>query len=168
MIGTIPLHHRIMERLGAGGMGSLQCKPAAYSPYQLDGATMNTSADILHWTPRIICILAILFVSMFALDAFAPGLTIWQQLGAFLTHLIPSFVLLALLMIAWKWELTGGIVFIVIGLVLSPPIFLHNYRMNHSIWMSLGIILAITFPFVLAGILFVLSHRLRKRNASVV
>jgi len=168
MIGKIPLHHRIMERLGAGGMGNLQCKPAVYSPYQLDGAIMKTTAGTLIWTPRIISILAILFVSMFALDAFAPGLTIWQQLGAFLMHLIPSFVLLALLIIAWKRELTGGIVFIVIGLVMSPLIFLHNYRMNHSIWMSLGIILAITFPFVLAGILFVVSHRLRKGNASVV
>ncbi len=126
---------------------------------------MATTAGILRWTPRIVCILAILFVSMFALDAFAPGLTVWQQLAAFFIHLIPSFVLLALLIIAWKWELTGGIVFIIIGLLLSFPIFLRNYRMNHSILMSLVIILAITFPFVLAGVLFVLSHRLSKRNA---
>jgi hypothetical protein len=132
----------------------------------LNGAIMATTAGILRWTPRIICILAILFVSMFALDAFARGLTVWQQLAAFFMHLIPSFVLLALLIIAWKWELTGGIVFIIIGLLMSFPIFLRNYRMNHSILMSLAIILAITFPFVLAGVLFVLSHRLSKRNAS--
>ncbi len=162
-IKRIPTTHKLADI-----RGGLQCKPAPYSAYQLNGAIMKTTAGILRWTPRIICALAILFVSMFALDAFAPGLTIWQQLGAFLMHLIPSFVLLALLIIAWRWELTGGTIFVVIGLVLSPLIFLHNYRMNHSIWMSLGIILAITFPFVLAGILFVLSHRLTKRNASVV
>ncbi len=127
---------------------------------------MPATAGTLHWTPRVICILAILFVSMFALDAFAPGLTIWQQLVAFLIHLVPSFVLLALLIIAWRWELAGGVLFIVIGLFLSPPIFNRNYGMNHSVLMSLGIILAITFPFVLAGVLFVLSHRLKRRNAS--
>jgi len=127
---------------------------------------MGTTAGILRWTPRIICILAILFVSMFALDAFAPGLTIWQQLAAFLMHLSPSFVLVALLAIAWRWELTGGVAFIVVGLLLSLPIFLRNYRMNHSVLMSLVIILAITFPFVLAGVLFVLSHRLRSRDVS--
>ena len=66
---------------------------------------METKVKVLHWLPRIICILAILFVSMLALDSFAPGLTIWQQLGAFLMHLIPSFVLLVFLVIAWKWEL---------------------------------------------------------------
>jgi len=65
---------------------------------------MKTSIKILHWTPRIICILAILFISMFAIDSFAPDLTIWQQLGGFLIHLIPSFILIAILIIAWKWK----------------------------------------------------------------
>ncbi len=127
---------------------------------------MGTTAGILRWTPRAICILAILFVSLFSLDSFAPGLTIWQQMSAFLMHLIPSFVLLALLIAAWKRKMAGGIAFIVIGLLLSPPLFLRNCRMNHSVLMSLGIILTITFPFVLAGVLFVLSHRLTRKSAS--
>jgi hypothetical protein len=33
-------------------------------------------------------------VSLFALDAFVPDLTRAQQVGAFLIHLVPSFVLL--------------------------------------------------------------------------
>jgi len=128
---------------------------------------METTSSIVYWAPRIICILAILFVSMFALDAFAPGLTIWQQLGGFLIHLIPSFVLLAFLIVAWKWELVGGIALLVIGLALSPFVFLLNYRRNHSILMSAVIILTITFPFILAGVLFLLSHRLRKKSTPV-
>lgn len=86
---------------------------------------------VFHWLPRIICILAILFVSMFAADAFEPGLTIWQQLGAFVMHLIPSFILIAFLVLAWKWELVGGIVFLVIGLGLSPFVLNLNYNRNH-------------------------------------
>ncbi len=113
---------------------------------------------ILFWLPRIICILAILFISLFALDAFQPNLSIWQQIGAFIMHLIPSFILTALLVIAWKWENIGGIVFIIIGLGLSPVVFIHNYNMNHSVWMSLGIIASITLPFVVVGILFIMSH----------
>ena len=73
---------------------------------------MKTSIRVFHWLPRIICILAILFVSLFAADAFAPGLTIWQQLGAFFIHLIPSFILLSLLIVAWKWELPTVLVFL--------------------------------------------------------
>lgn len=108
--------------------------------------------------------MAILFVSLFAADAFAPGLTIWQQIGGFFIHLIPSFILLAFLIVAWKWELIGGIIIMVIGLVLSPFVFMLNYNRNHSFWMSLGIILMITIPFVVVGILFIVSHSLKKKN----
>lgn len=124
---------------------------------------MKKSVKVLHWAPRIICILAILFISLFALDSFRPDLTIWQQTGAFLIHLTPSFVLLAILIFAWKWELLGGIIFILLGIGFSPFIFVKNYNMNHSVWMSIGIIAAITVPFVIVGILFIVSH-FKKRN----
>ena len=125
---------------------------------------MKKTFRVIHWLPRAICILAILFISLFAADAFAPDLTIWQQIGAFLIHLIPSFILLAVLIVAWKWEYIGGIIFTVIGLGLSPFIFMHNYEMNNSIAMSIGIILAITLPFVVVGVLFIVSHFIKKKN----
>ena len=125
---------------------------------------MKKNIKLFHWLPRIICILAILFVSLFAADAFAPELTVWQQIGAFVMHLIPSFILLAFLIVAWKWEYIGGIIFIIIGLGLSPLVFMHNYKMNDSIWMSLGIIAAITIPFAIVGILFIISHFLKKKK----
>ena len=119
---------------------------------------------IQFWAPRIICILAILFISMFAADAFAPELTFWQQIGGFLMHLIPSFILLVLLLVAWKWEFIGGIIFILIGIGFSPFIYQHNYNMNHSVGMSLGIIMMITFPFVVVGVLFMVSHYAKHKN----
>ncbi len=125
---------------------------------------MKESIKIYHWLPRIICMLAILFISLFAFDAFSPELTIWQQLGAFFIHLIPSFVLLAFLIVAWKWEYIGGIIFIIIGLGLSPFVFVHNYKMNHSIWMSIFIIIIITVPFAIVGALFIISHFKKKKN----
>ena len=119
---------------------------------------MKTRNRILYWAPRLICILNIVFISLFALDAFDPDLTIWQQIGGFLIHMIPSFILLAALLIAWKWEKVGGIIFIIIGLILSSFLFVHNFKMNESFWLTLGIVLLMGFPFVLAGILFVLSN----------
>lgn len=127
---------------------------------------MNVSIKIIHWLPRILCILAILFISLFALDAFNPEKTFWQQIGDFLMHLIPSFVLIIFLIIAWKREFIGGILFILIGLGFSPFIFMHNYKMNQSVWMSLMIILMITIPFIIIGILFIVSHNMKKKNLS--
>jgi len=126
---------------------------------------MNPKIKLFHWLPRIICILAILFVSMFALDSFAPDLTIWQQLGAFFMHLIPTFVLLAILIIAWKWELIGGIIFMLIGIGLSPFIYSLNHSRNGmSVGNSLIVVLLINIPFVLVGILFIVSHFLKKKK----
>ena len=125
---------------------------------------MKTAIKVIHWVPRILCIIAILIISLFAADAFAPGLSIGEQIRDFIIHLVPSFILLALLIVAWKWELVGGIIFMLIGLGLSPVIFKHNYNMNHSIWMSLGIILTITIPFFIVGLLFVVSHFRKKKH----
>jgi len=125
---------------------------------------MRISTKVLHWLPRILCILAILFISLFALDAFDPKLTLWEQITGFIIHLIPSFLLMLILLLAWKKELIGGIVFTVIGLGFSPLVFIHNFRMNHSVWMSLSIIALITIPFTIVGILFIMSHYRKKKS----
>jgi uncharacterized membrane-anchored protein len=69
------------------------------------------------------------------------------------------------LIVAWKRELIGGLIFAAIGLGFSPYIFIHNYNMNHSVGLSLAIVLAINVPFVVVGILFLLSHRMKKNQS---
>lgn len=125
---------------------------------------MNATQKSLYWAPRVLCILAILFVSMFAADAFEAGIPFWKQLLGFLIHLIPSFILTAMLVVSWKWELVGGIIFSALGVLFTPFIFTHNFQMNHSVWMSIGIVLMITFPFILVGALFISSHFITKRE----
>ena len=125
------------------------------------------SSTVFYWLPRIICILAILFVSMFAADAFAPGLTIWQQVGTFIIHLIPSFVLAVILILAWNRELFGGLLFIIIGLGLSPFIYQLNFDMNHSFWTSLSVVMMINSPFIIVGILFLVSRSLGKKHPEI-
>lgn len=115
------------------------------------------SLKIMFWLPRILGMAAILFVSLFAFDAFDPGLPFGKQLLAFAIHLVPSFILLALLLLAWKWERLGGILFIILGLALTPWLYSHNYAMNNNVGMSIGIVLMIAFPFVLVGVLFLLA-----------
>jgi len=128
---------------------------------------MKPSIKFLHWTPRIICILSILFISMFAADSFEQGNTIWQQLASLFMHLIPTFILTALLFIAWKWENLGGLLFILIGIASSPFIFMINHNRNHfSIGQSIGIIAMINLPFVVVGILFIISYYRKKKVAT--
>ncbi len=71
----------------------------------------------LYWTPRVLTILFIAFLSLFALDVFGEGYTFWETLVALFMHLIPHFLLIILLVIAWKWERVGGLLFIGLALV---------------------------------------------------
>ena len=125
---------------------------------------MATKEMITLWSPRILCIGAILFVSMFALDSFEPGMPFGQQMLNFLMHMIPSFVLLLLLVIAWKHQLIGGILFTIVGIGLSPFVYNLNYHRTHSVWVSLSIILMITVPFIVVGLLFIWNHFQQKQR----
>ena len=75
---------------------------------------------------------------MFALDAFEGTHTVREQLGHFFMHLIPSFILLIVFFVATKSELIGGILFTLIGVALSPPVFILDYRMNESMRIRLS------------------------------
>lgn len=129
---------------------------------------MKTSIKIIHWMPRILCILAILFISMFALDSFNSEQTFWKKIADFSMHLIPSFVIIVLLIVAWKWELPGGILMIVLAIGFMPLVYSMNLSMNSSVIMSLLVILMINFPFVIIGVLFILSYFLKRKNTKEV
>lgn len=128
---------------------------------------MKTSSKILYWVPRILCILTILFVSMFASDAFSPQNTVWQNIVSLFMHLLPSIILIIVLVIAWKWELVGGIILTIMGLAFSTGVFLINMKRFHSVGKSLGNAVILCLPFVVSGILFIVNHYSKKRIQTV-
>lgn len=121
---------------------------------------------IFRWTARIMSILAILFISMFAFDSFEFP-TLKEQLIAFFMHLIPSYILAGILYVAWRWENIGGTIYILIASSVTPWLFKHNYAMNHSIVITLEIITMITFPFFLSGTFFLISYFLNKKQSEI-
>jgi hypothetical protein len=134
--------------------------------FNLDQNAMKIPLQVIQWIPRVLCVIAILFISLFAFDSFSSDRTFLQNLPGFLIHLIPSLVLTLLLILAWKRELIGGIVFTIVGLVATPFIYNINFHHNQSVGISLSIIFAVTLPFILIGILFIVSHYIRKKQKS--
>ncbi len=70
---------------------------------------------LLFWTPRILCLLFAVFLSMFALDVFNEGLGFWKTILALLIHLIPTWIVLVVLAISWRWEWVGALAFAGVG-----------------------------------------------------
>ena len=77
----------------------------------------TTSVRWLLWMPRVLGILAGLFLGLFALDAFSEGKPLAQALPDFIIHLVPGAVLFAVVALAWRWPWVGAAAFL--GLALA-------------------------------------------------
>jgi len=110
---------------------------------------------IFFWTPRILCIIAILFMMVFSLDVFDGKTPLYKEMLGFLIHNIPAMVLAAVLLVAWKHEFIGGIIFI--GLFVVMSILFRSFMGNPAS-------LIVIAPFLLIGILFILHSRMVKRQ----
>jgi hypothetical protein len=78
----------------------------------MEDAMNKTLKKILYWTPRVAGILFILFISLFALDIFDMQLGFWETVVGLFMHLIPSILLTIAVVIAWKHEWFGALLFI--------------------------------------------------------
>ncbi len=119
---------------------------------------MKKRKGFIFWSPRILLMVMILFISLFAMDSFAGDYPVWEKIAGFMIHLIPSFVLVVLLIVAWKWELTGGILLIVVGILGGYFIFDLNFDRMHSIKYALLPVLLIAFPVIVSGFLFLVDY----------
>ena len=106
---------------------------------------------LLYWTPRILAILAILFMMVFSMDCFEMGGK--DALICLVMHNIPAFIIIIVLIVAWKWELIGGILFAVA--FIAAGIFFNSFTGNPAS-------LIVISPFLVVGILFITYHLLYK------
>lgn len=66
----------------------------------------------LFWASRILAILLILFVSIFALDVFGQGAGFWKTALGLFIHLLPSIFLAVVVWLTWRKPLFAGIIFL--------------------------------------------------------
>lgn len=104
---------------------------------------------------RILMIAFILFLTMFSLDVFSMEGTLFEKLGGFVMHSIPSIILVAVLLLSWRNPLLTGI----LALASAVAFALH--------WRLRGIVAFATMilPLVVVGILLVAAHFVSRKRA---
>ena len=107
---------------------------------------------LLFWTPRVLCILFAVFVSLFALDVFGEGYGFWETILAFMIHMIPTGIVLVVLAVAWRWEWVGGVLFIALGALYIVMTW------ERAQWPAY---LLISGPLFVVGVLFLVNWRYR-------
>ncbi len=107
----------------------------------------RTTARLLYWSPRVLCIAFALFLSLFALDVFDEFHGFWLIVAAFAIHLIPAMVIVVVLIAAWRWEWLGGALF------LLAAVYYAVHMLNRSVnnWPA---VLSISFPLLVIAALF--------------
>jgi len=110
--------------------------------------------NILFWLPRILCILFAIFLSLFAFDIFNEGYEVRETVLALLIHLIPVIIVVAVLVLTWRRQWIGALLFPT--LALAYPVL----SRGKQYWMGY---LVISGPLVLLGVLFMLNWIYREQ-----
>jgi hypothetical protein len=111
----------------------------------------------LFWGPRILGILFALFMSLFALDVFGEGYGFWETILALVMHLVPTYILVVVLVVAWRWEWVGAILFSLLGVLY---LVMTRGRVHWSAYLT------ISGPLFLVGGLF-LANWLSRRSPRI-
>lgn len=120
---------------------------------------MVKTNKFIFWTPRILAILFILFLAMFSLDVFEGDYGFWGTIFALFMHNIPALALLIVLIISWKHELVGAVIFSLGGLA-----YIITLVMSSSFeWYILSWSITIAGPAFLVGILFLIGWLQKKK-----
>jgi hypothetical protein len=90
----------------------------------------------------------IIFLGLFALDAFGPGKPVVQALTDFAIHLAPAAAVLAIVALSWHRQWIGGIAFVLLAVAYALIV---RFRFD---W-----IVAISGPLLTVGLLFLWSWR---------
>lgn len=101
------------------------------------------------WAPRVISVILIFFISLFAFDGFVPGATRMNNSLSLLIGLLPAAILALSLVLAWFFKLAGGITFVILGIAMT--LFFHTPHDEISF-------LRLSLPVLIVGLLFLLSH----------
>jgi len=119
----------------------------------------NKIHPLIYWTPRVLSILLLLFLTLFSFDVFGQGYGFWGTALAFFMHNIPVIIGLILLIIAWKYEIVGSIAFLFGGFFY---IFLLVFGGNFE-WFMLVWAVQLSGPAFLIGILFWIGWRKKRK-----
>lgn len=114
-------------------------------------------AAIFLWIPRVLTIFAILFMMMFSIDVFEGNGSLGMKLVGFLIHNIPAFLLTAVLVLSWKYELAAGILFIVFA--IAGSIVFRGFSGNPGSLIVVG-------PFLIIGLMFIMHHVVFNKKAN--
>lgn len=114
----------------------------------------NNVRNYFLWSPRILTILFAVFLSIFALDVFNEGAGFFETILKLAIHLIPSLIVLLSLLLTWKHEIFGGLIFILFSVF---------YVLISWGKFPLSVYVIICLPMLIISLLYFISWRINPK-----
>ena len=99
---------------------------------------MKKTNKFIYWTPRGLSLVFILFLGLMSMDIFEGNYGIWDSLLGLFMHNITTLILLAVLIVSWRYEIVGAVVFILTGFLyiifLAVRSFNSGFEGYYLIW----------------------------------
>lgn len=114
----------------------------------------------VYWAPRVLSIMFIAFLALFSLDVITPESSLKEIIVGLIMHNIPVFIMIIVLVIAWKHEIVGAIAFLLAGVIYV--VFTTRSGLDWRIALSWS--MTIAGPAFLIGALFLVNW-FKKRHS---
>ena len=139
-----------LDQFSNTGIGILGNRLPAFVVLTIVAATWKH----LDWAPRIFVMIFIPFLMLFSLDVFSEHLGFWGTVLGLFMHNIPAVILLAALILVWKRELAGTVIFCLAGVALFYLSILGHAPASMTLHAKTTVFLALVAPPTIIGLLF--------------
>ena len=116
---------------------------------------------IFYWIPRVAGIICAAFCFVLAFGVFAEeDWTPLEKTIGFFMQLIPFLIMIILLLISWKWELIGGICYIILGIAITVYMILFRPEIWYNSFFLSG-------PLFFVGLLFIMHYFIFEKKKGI-
>ena len=116
---------------------------------------MNKKLEsFLHWLPKVLTIIFILFLAMLSADIFDSQLGFWGTVLGLFMHNIPVLFLIVTLILAWRKPIIGAVVFPLMAIIYIV------WALSNE--MGMWAFNPVPLFAILIGVLFWVSHKRSK------
>jgi hypothetical protein len=116
---------------------------------------MKPESSIILWSARLLALAIGVFLALFAVDEWTSEKPPSRALTGVVLHLLPSAAMLAVVVLSWRRQWIGGLVFVALAVAYAVIV---RFRLD---W-----VLAISGPLLAAGLLFLWSWMLGRMPKS--
>lgn len=117
---------------------------------------MSGNRSFSYWLPRVLGLAFAGFLMLFTFDAWEGTSSFWEGLLGWIIHMLPVFIVLFVLVLAWTRPRIGGILFLLLGAGFAV---MFGDRWDGNRGDALLSFLIVSGPLFLLSVLFLIEAR---------